>query len=69
MNIGERIKFIRKSCEITQQEFAVRLGVSQRTVSHWEGGESLPSVVMLLKIRDEFGVSFGFFGERRLRES
>lgn len=41
--IGERIKKIRKSKDMTQEEFAKRLGIKRNTVATYEVGKSDPS--------------------------
>ena len=40
--IGQFIKFLRKENELTQQDLADKLGVTNRAVSKWENGLSLP---------------------------
>lgn len=42
MNIGERIRQIRKMSGMTQEELAEKLNVSRQTVSKWESGTSYP---------------------------
>ena len=41
--IGERIKKIRKAKDMTQEEFAKRLGIKRNTVATYEVGKSDPS--------------------------
>ena len=36
--MNERIKKLRKALDLTQQEFADRLGVKRNTVGQWECG-------------------------------
>jgi transcriptional regulator with XRE-family HTH domain len=43
--------------EITQAEFARRLGVSQPTVWEWLNGKSLPTAARLREIAQETGIS------------
>lgn len=47
---------LRKSESLTQAEFAARLNYSDKAVSKWERGDSLPDVVMLKKIADMYGL-------------
>lgn len=67
---------LRKSESLTQAEFAARLNYSDKAVSKWERGDSLPDVVMLKTIADmyhlrvddlltENGVQEAHGGERR----
>ncbi len=58
--IGENISRLRKEQNMTQDEFALRLGVTPQAVSKWERGYSLPDVTLvaeicrLLKVRADF---------------
>lgn len=40
LSIGENIKSLRKSKDITQEQLAEMLGVSCQSVSRWESGVS-----------------------------
>lgn len=39
----ERLRLLRERAAIRQADFALQLGVTQSTISHWEGGSSEPS--------------------------
>lgn len=52
-----RIKELRLSHGLTQVEFAKRLSVSKQAVSNWENNNIQPSIDVLIKIADFFGVS------------
>ena len=54
MNI---IRQLRESRGMQQKEFALRIGVSQPTVSEWEHGKKDPSGDRLVKIAQLFGIS------------
>ena len=54
--IGQFIKELRKSKEITQEQLAETLNVSGRTVSRWETGNNLPDISLLVGIADFFDV-------------
>lgn len=45
--IGSRIAQKRKSLGLTQEELAVRLGVTSQAVSKWENGVSCPDISLL----------------------
>ncbi len=45
--IGQFIKDLRKEKELTQQDLADMLGVTNRAVSKWENGLSLPDYSIL----------------------
>ncbi len=40
LNVGDKIRCLRHEKDITQEEFAVVLGVSCQSVSRWENGVS-----------------------------
>ena len=52
-----RIKELRTAQGLTQVEFANNLSVSKQAVSNWENNNIQPSVDMLIKIADYFGVT------------
>jgi len=45
--IGDRIAIARQNKQMTQDEFASRLGVTPQAVSKWERGQGLPDVSLL----------------------
>ena len=47
---------LRKEENLTQAEFAARFNYSDKAVSKWERGDSLPDVVMLKTIADLYGL-------------
>jgi putative transcriptional regulator len=47
---GEKIKELRKSLRLTQEEFAHRLGVTLCTVNRWENNKSEPSRLALRQL-------------------
>ena len=55
--IGERIKYIRKQANLTQQKFADRIGVKQNTIAQYEIGRNIPLDPLITAICKEFGVS------------
>jgi len=52
---------LRKSRDLTQLEFARRIGTSRNVIGNWEAGDSKPGADMLDKISREFLVSVSFF--------
>jgi DNA-binding XRE family transcriptional regulator len=56
LEFGDRVRTYRKSKNLTQQELAERLGVSDKSVSRWENG-SYPDVSMLGPLAKELGVT------------
>ena len=55
--MNSRIKKIRKSLDLTQQEFADRLGIKRNTVATYEVGKSNPSDAAISLICREFNVN------------
>ncbi len=57
LNIGERIKKLRKSLDMTQQEFAERIGVKRNTIGQYEIGRNEPIDAIINLICREFNVN------------
>lgn len=57
IDVGSKIKTLRISQKITQNEFAERLGVTKSAISSYENGSRLPSYDILIKIARIFKVS------------
>ncbi len=53
----ERIKKLRKFFDLTQQEFANRLGIKRNTIANYEVGRNTPIDAVLSLICREFGVN------------
>jgi putative transcriptional regulator len=54
------IRQCREALGLTQQEFAVRFGLTRLQVSHLETGRSNPTQETLMKIGAPFGFTLGF---------
>lgn len=69
MNISEQIVNARQGQKMTQEELAVRLGVTSQAVSKWERGQGLPDAAMLADICTILGIDandlLGVCGECR----
>ena len=57
MNFGENFKKVRKSCGLTQQQVAERLGIHQSNISDWENDISRPEYEKLLELACLYDVS------------
>ena len=57
MTFAEKLKSLRKSQKLTQQELADRLGVAKSVVSYYESGDRFPSYDVLIKIAHRFHVT------------
>lgn len=55
--LGEKIRMYRTSINMTQAEFAQRLGVTGASVSAYENGVRSPSFDVLIKISNILGIS------------
>ena len=55
--VAKNIVRLRQASGMTQAELAAKLNYSDKAVSKWERGESLPDVAVLSKIADLFQVS------------
>lgn len=53
----ERLRLLRKSLDITQQEFADRIGIKRNSYANYETGRNTPIDAIILSIRREFGVN------------
>ena len=56
-NVGRFISELRKENNMTQQELADKLCVTDRAVSHWENGRRLPDISLLKIMSELFNVS------------
>ena len=56
-NVKQNLIFLRKQRKLTQIELAESIGYSDKTVSKWETGESVPNVETLVALADFYGVS------------
>jgi len=57
MNIGNIIKKMRKSREMTQEDLAAFLDISAQAVSRWETNLALPDITMLPGLANLFGIT------------
>ncbi len=55
--IGEFLKKLRKDNNLTQAEFADKLGVTYQAVSKWENGKNIPDIAILKEISKIFDVN------------
>ena len=55
--MNERLKELRKSLGLTQQEFAERLGIKRNAVTNYEVGRNAPADMVISLICREFGVN------------
>ena len=66
--IAKNIQKLRQKKGMTQLELAEKLNYSDKTVSKWERGESLPDIIVLKSIADLFEVTLDYLAEEEHRE-
>ena len=54
--IGEFLKRLRSEKELTQEQLAEKIGVSNRTVSRWETGNNLPDISVLIQLSEFYDI-------------
>ena len=62
IDIGAKIKTLRKGRKLTQEQLAENLGITRATVSNYEVGRRAPHITELKRIADYFGVGMDYFG-------
>lgn len=72
-HIGDTISRLRQNRNMTQEEFASRLGVTPQAVSRWERGNSLPDISLIKGICNVLSVSantlLGIEAEKKVVEN
>lgn len=58
--ISKNITNLRKEKKLTQFEFAGKLNYSDKAISKWERGESIPDVITIKQIADFFSVTVDY---------
>ena len=59
-NLNERIKLLRKQLNISQEEFANKLGITKQAISNIENAKSAPSIGVLYIMHDELDVNLNY---------
>lgn len=60
LKIAENMVKLRKSHKLTQLELAEKLNYSDKAVSKWEKGESMPGIEVFYKLSQIYGVSVDY---------
>ena len=58
--IADNLINLRKANKLTQLELAEKLNYSDKAISKWERGESLPDIIILKQLADMYGVSVDY---------
>ena len=59
--MGKKIKLARVEMDMTQADLALASEIMQKSISHYETGQSLPSLETLEKIAKSLKKPFGYF--------
>lgn len=66
--IGKNLQILRKKNKFTQAQLGEKLNYSDKAVSKWEKGESLPPIEVFYKISQLYGVSIdNIVGEEKIK--
>lgn len=57
MELGKKIKQLRKFSGMTQEQLAEKLNISRQALSKWENGTSMPDVESVVRISMLFQIS------------
>lgn len=57
MTIAEKIKYLRKENNMTQEELAIKIQVSRQTISKWETGVVIPDIDHIVSLCKIFHVT------------
>ncbi len=68
MIIADNLINLRKANKLTQLELADKLNYSDKAISKWERGESLPDIVILKQLADMYGVGVDYILNEQTEE-
>ncbi len=57
MSFGDRLQALRRSSNMTQEEFAQQLKVSRQAVSKWESSRGYPEIEKIIYICNHYGIT------------
>ena len=66
--IAENLIDLRKANKLTQLELAEKLNYSDKAISKWERGESLPDIAILKQLADMYGVGIDYIVCKHVEE-
>ena len=67
--VGKNIAALRKAKGLTQQELALEVNYSDKSISKWELGYAVPSLDILMDIAKFFGVTIDYLTQEHSEES
>ena len=68
MIVADNLINLRKANKLTQLELAEKLNYSDKAISKWERGESLPDIVILKQLADMYGVGVDYILNEQTEE-
>ncbi len=57
LEVGQRVRKVRKLLNLTQSEFGDALDVKQTAVTNWESGRRLPDIMSLILLAEKFHIT------------
>lgn len=60
MSLGEKLLDLRKKAGLSQEEVADKLGVSRQTVSKWETDQTVPELINVKLLSQQYNVSYDY---------
>lgn len=67
--VAQNLITLRKANKITQLELAEKLNYSDKAISKWERGESIPDVITLKQLADMYGVTVDYILNEQTEET
>lgn len=60
VNIGESLKEIRESRNLSQLQLAKNTGIKQQNISRWESNQNIPNVLDCIVLANYYNVTLGY---------
>lgn len=57
MNLGDKIKNLRKEGNLSQEQLAEKLNISRQAISKWESGKAYPDIENLKMLKSIFNIT------------
>lgn len=60
MNLGDKLKELRKEHNYSQQQLAEKLHVTAQAISKWENNKSVPDIINLVQLSEVYNISLDY---------
>ncbi|MDN4865853.1 helix-turn-helix domain-containing protein [Priestia megaterium] len=60
MNLGDKLKELRKEHSYSQQQLAEKLHVTAQAISKWENNKSVPDIINLVQLSEAYNISLDY---------